>query len=241
MANSAAAEHRRRLRQLSRRWWLRLRWWGGSRALVRSFGQRLCRARGTRAPPRSAALPSGDIIATGYFAGSLQNASAPEGSVHSAGGQDLFVARFRSSGELTWLVRAGGQGADIGRAIAVRNATQGPATVAVTGQAGSDAAFGTHTIASKSQFGLAVIATLSAETGEFLGVAHTGGEESVSGQALAIVGDEFIAGTTSVPALVKLRAEGDDRSLEQAGELPRSSRSHSPRGELIERAYCSNV
>jgi hypothetical protein len=63
----------------------------------------------------------GDLVVAGSFAGSLELTGR---SIYSAGAQDLFVARLRSSGQPLWAIRGGGAGADLGAALAIGAADQ---------------------------------------------------------------------------------------------------------------------
>ena len=56
-----------------------------------------------------AALPGGDVAIGGSFAGTLR---AGDAVVTSAGASDGFVARLGPGGEVRWLARVGGKGAD---------------------------------------------------------------------------------------------------------------------------------
>ena len=58
-----------------------------------------------------------DVIVGGAFAGTLRAAGRV---VSSAGASDGFVARVRSTGEVAWLVRVGGAGADAIQGVAAR-------------------------------------------------------------------------------------------------------------------------
>jgi hypothetical protein len=58
----------------------------------------------------------GDLVVAGSFAGSLELTGR---SIFSAGAQDLFVVRLRSSGQPLWAVRGGGAGADLGAGLAI--------------------------------------------------------------------------------------------------------------------------
>jgi hypothetical protein len=64
---------------------------------------------------------AGNSYVTGYFDGSATFGPAEPGSVAltSAGGFDLFVAKYNSNGSLAWAKQAGGTGFDVGSAIAL--------------------------------------------------------------------------------------------------------------------------
>src|SRR5206468_2250670 len=62
-----------------------------------------------------AGAPDGGAIVGGSFAGTLR---ASARVVSTAGGSDGFVARVSPSGEVAWLVRLGGAGADAVQGVA---------------------------------------------------------------------------------------------------------------------------
>ncbi len=59
---------------------------------------------------------AGNVYVTGYFSGT---ATIGGTQMISAGGRDIFVAKYNASGVLQWLRRAGGSGSDEGYGIAV--------------------------------------------------------------------------------------------------------------------------
>jgi hypothetical protein len=59
---------------------------------------------------------TGNVTVAGYFQSTADFGGGP---VTSAGGQDVFVARFTSTGAYAWARRAGGTGDDAARGIAV--------------------------------------------------------------------------------------------------------------------------
>jgi hypothetical protein len=70
----------------------------------------------------SIAMLGDDAIVAGSFGGTLRASSHV---VSSAGGSDGFIARIRASGELAWLIRLGGAGADGVQGVATRTADAG--------------------------------------------------------------------------------------------------------------------
>lgn len=66
------------------------------------------------------AVAGGSVYATGYFAGTANFNTPAAGGSHelvSAGGADVFVAKWSVAGNIQWEKRAGGAGGDEGRAI----------------------------------------------------------------------------------------------------------------------------
>lgn len=84
---------------------------------------------------------AGNSYITGFF---YNTATFSSQNVTSAGQQDVFVAKYNSSGTLQWLRSGGGTGADIGNGITVDN--QG--NVIVTGEFAGTATFGTQSLSS---------------------------------------------------------------------------------------------
>jgi len=78
------------------------------------------RAGGPRGDGGSGITSSGDggVIATGRFSGSATfGEDDHQVTLESAGGSNIFVAKYNSDGELVWVRRAGGHRDDTGRAI----------------------------------------------------------------------------------------------------------------------------
>jgi len=74
----------------------------------------------------------GNRYVTGDFSGS---ARFGDRVLDSAGGKDIFLAKFARSGELRWLLRAGGDGDDVGQDIALDRAGNVYVTGSFTGSA----------------------------------------------------------------------------------------------------------
>lgn len=84
---------------------------------------------------------AGNTVITGYFYGSVDFGG---GSLTSAGGDDIFVAKFDANGNHLWSERLGGTGMESGKAVAVDNA----GNVFVTGGLGGEADLGGGLLAS---------------------------------------------------------------------------------------------
>jgi len=67
-----------------------------------------------------AALADGSALMTGYFSGSATFGPGEAGqtTLNSAGGFDIFIARYNANGTLAWAKRAGGADDDWGSGIA---------------------------------------------------------------------------------------------------------------------------
>jgi hypothetical protein len=85
----------------------------------------------------------GAIYVTGSFGGVADFGSGT--SLTSAGGSDIFVAKYRPDGSAEWARRAGGDGADRGAAIAAGRSGE----LYVTGWFYDDADFGSSLVGSK--------------------------------------------------------------------------------------------
>ncbi len=140
----------------------------------------------------TALAPLGDdVVVAGSFAGTLR---AGPHVVSSAGGSDGFVARVAASGEVAWLVRVGGAGADGVQGVAAR---AGDERIAIAGTftAGAELA-GTELSAydEASPFGDAFVAVLDGRgarrwTSTFGGRA----DDAVAGVAIDARGNVIVA------------------------------------------------
>jgi hypothetical protein len=84
---------------------------------------------------------SGGVYVTGNYQGTATFGATTK---TSAGGSDIFVARYNSSGALQWVQSAGGTSYDYGNAIAV----DGSGNVYVTGRYQGTATFGNNSLTS---------------------------------------------------------------------------------------------
>jgi hypothetical protein len=85
----------------------------------------------------SIAMLDDDVIVAGSFGGTLR---AGKRVVTSAGSSDGFVARIRATGELAWLIRLGGAGADGVQGVAARHNKSDHIAIAGTFTAGAELA-----------------------------------------------------------------------------------------------------
>jgi hypothetical protein len=84
-----------------------------------------------------------EVVAVGWFGGTLiagQDDSPMR--LTSAGGLDIFVARFAGDGSVRWLRRAGGPGDDIARGVAAMPVAADEISVVLTGAIEAGAVFG---------------------------------------------------------------------------------------------------
>ncbi|GAB4440522.1 MAG: hypothetical protein OHK0015_36610 [Chloroflexi bacterium OHK40] len=81
------------------------------------------------------------LVMVGFFSGTAtltQADSSVGATLTSAGGNDIFVARYTAAGRLVWAQRAGGSGSDVARSVAV----DGAGELYVTGSFSAVAMFG---------------------------------------------------------------------------------------------------
>ena len=142
-----------------------------------------------------AAAPDGGAVIGGAFGGTLRIAKK---IVSSAGASDGFVARLSPAGDLVWLVRTGGAGADAVQGVAVAASGGGVVAIAGTFTAGADLA-GVPLAASdeRSPFGDGFVAELELATGARRWAQTFGGkvEDAVAGVAIAGDGHVAVAAT----------------------------------------------
>ncbi|HKR06632.1 MAG TPA: gliding motility-associated C-terminal domain-containing protein [Bacteroidia bacterium] len=86
---------------------------------------------------------SGNILITGFF---YTTADFDGQIITSAGQQDIFIAKYNSSGTLQWVKRAGGTGSDAGNGVTFDNS----GNVIVTGEFSGSCSFGSTTLTSQA-------------------------------------------------------------------------------------------
>ena len=77
---------------------------------------------------------SGNAYVVGHFQGTVDFDPLGGTALSSAGGSDIFVAKYSSSGSFVWAQKLGGSGDDLGHEITLAN----DGNVWVTGTSGSD-------------------------------------------------------------------------------------------------------
>lgn len=115
----------------------------------------------------------GNSYITGFFNGTATFGST---SLTSSGNQDVFIAKYNSSGALQWAVRAGGTGADIGNGITLDNTNN----IIVTGEFNGTATFGTSSLSTTSTASDAFTTKLS-NSGTFIWTEQGTGSLSIRG------------------------------------------------------------
>lgn len=139
----------------------------------------------------------GNAYITGYF-----DANANFGSIalhNNSGSSDIFVAKADASGNFLWARQAGGNGEDIGDAIALDSS----ANVYVTGYFESNAVFEATTLVSAGTAGVRDMFLVSyTSSGTFRWVRQAGGagEDAGSGVAADDQGNVYVTGNFTTPA-----------------------------------------
>jgi hypothetical protein len=121
-----------------------------------------------------------NVYVVGYFVGTFV---APGVTMTSAGGSDLFVAKYSPAGALIWAQRAGGASSDTGYGIALDST----GNVYVAGNFTGTAGFGgtTLTATGGSADTDILVAKLDGATGNFLWAKSAGGTNSDAARSIA--------------------------------------------------------
>ena len=143
-----------------------------------------------------APLADGGAVIGGSFGGTLRSGTQ---LVSSAGRADGFVARLGPDGQVAWLVRAGGAGAD-----AVQGVAAAAGRIAIAGTFAAGAELGGHVLAPvdpRSPAADAFVAELDPATGGRRWSATYGGpgDDAVAGVAIDGAGRIVVAGTAPGP------------------------------------------
>ena len=139
----------------------------------------------------------GDVYLTGHFDKTVDFDPDPSTTFNltSAGSSDIFVARFRSSGQLEWARAMGGRSADIGYDIAVDLAGNIVTTGTFAGTADFDPSSSTNFLLSRAADSAgatdAFVSKLDS-SGNFVWAGRIGGTGSTNGRGLVIDGSNNI-------------------------------------------------
>ncbi|OGX84467.1 hypothetical protein BEN47_16365 [Hymenobacter lapidarius] len=120
---------------------------------------------------------AGNSYLTGWFSGTVLFGGNP---VSSAGGNDLFVAKYDPAGALLWVARAGGPGNDYGSGIGI----DGSGGAYVVGSYSATAAFGSTTLPGAG--GLDVVVAKLTPAGAWQWAQSAGGQGDDYGQGIAV-------------------------------------------------------
>lgn len=139
---------------------------------------------------------AGSSYVTGFFAGTVTIGGT---TLTSAGGNDVFVAKYDAAGVAQWAVRGGGAGDDIATAIAL----DANGNLGLTGSYGGGASgtFGATTLANAGSQDM-FVAKLS-NAGAWLWAQRVGGSSTELGQSLAFDsnGNLFVVGFYQSPSV----------------------------------------
>lgn len=130
----------------------------------------------------------GNIYLTGAFSesASFDSLTLPTGALSSAGGKDLFLAKYNSSGKLLWARSAGGVGDDAGLSIVADNDGE----VYIAGYFNARASFEGRFVATRSASDTVDLFIAKYDfSGALQWVKSAGGEGFDAGTALAVDGD----------------------------------------------------
>jgi hypothetical protein len=127
---------------------------------------------------------SGNSLVTGHFSNSVDFGG---GALASAGGKDVFLAKYTASGVHVWSKRFGGTLGDTGNSVAV----DGSGNVAVTGNFSGAIDFGGGTLVSSGTQDL-FLAKLSATGGHLWSKRLGGASQFDAGNAVAVDGSDNI-------------------------------------------------
>lgn len=135
---------------------------------------------------------SGNVFVSGYFSGTATFGSS---SISSAGGSnDIFIAKYNSSGTVQWVRRAGGTSYDFGYGIT----TDVSGNVYVTGGFSGTASFGSSSVTSAGSADV-FIARYSNSDGVLVWVRRGGGASNDLGLAVTtdLSGNVYVTGNFS--------------------------------------------
>jgi subtilisin-like proprotein convertase family protein len=128
---------------------------------------------------------AGNVVITGAFSGTVDfDPGAGTSNLISAGGTDIFVAKFDSGGNLVWAQRAGGTGADVGEGLAVAEMDKLIVTGSFSGTENYGSVPGGPTLTSAGGTDIFVIVVDSA--GNHLNGVSFGAAANDAGRAVAV-------------------------------------------------------
>ena len=138
---------------------------------------------------------SGNVVITGSFRGAVNLGGA---TLTSAGGNDIFIAKFDANGTHQWSKRFGSTGSDVGRAIRV----DGPGNIVVTGEFGNAVNFGGATLTSAGSIDVFIAKYMP--NGAHLWSQRFGGTNSEGGWTIGVDGGGNVVVTGSFAGTVNL-------------------------------------
>ncbi len=128
---------------------------------------------------------SSNVYISGSFSSTANFGSA---SVSSNGGNDIYVAKYNSSGTFQWVQSAGGAGSDISQSIAV----DGSGNLYISGQFANTVNFGSNSISSYSGLDAFVVKYNSSGTAQWAIAADNSSGGTASGFGVACDGSGVV-------------------------------------------------
>lgn len=134
---------------------------------------------------------TGNVYVTGYFQGTVDFDPATLSTVNlvSAGGTDIFVAKYTSAGALTWARRLGGTGADNATALLIDAAGNVLITGTFSGTADFDPSAGTANLTSAG--GTDIFISKLSSAGAYTWARQMGGTLDDGANAIESVSNEY--------------------------------------------------
>lgn len=129
---------------------------------------------------------NGNVFITGYFNGTVNFGIGDVPALTSAGGIDMFIAKYDASGNHLWSMRRGGTGSDSGRFLV----TDSNGDVYVSGAFQSTVNFGGCSLVSVGSSDVYI--TKLDESGNLIWSKGMGGSGADSGSSLALDGDHNV-------------------------------------------------
>ncbi|MEO6683570.1 MAG: SBBP repeat-containing protein [Ginsengibacter sp.] len=125
----------------------------------------------------------GNVYATGYFSGLISiTQNLINFNVTSNGGTDAYVIKFGSSGNIIWLKKLGGPGADVGNSLTIDRANNIYITGSFTGVSDFDPGVAVYSLTSLGNTDI-YISKLDAN-GDFVAARSFGGTGNESGNGI---------------------------------------------------------
>lgn len=153
---------------------------------------------------------NGDFVVTGYYTGSAEIGG---NSITSNGNEDMYIIKYTSSGEISWLKSVGDFNYENGRDVTIMNGN-----IYITGFYGSDVSFGNIELANSGNSEDVFVAVLNSN-GDFTRAMRAGSGETDHGNSIFVDGDGIIHVTgfyrnfTTKFGITDLNNSGNDDSF----------------------------
>ena len=130
---------------------------------------------------------SGNIYTTGHFNGTVDfDPGAGTTNLTSAGGNDVFVSKLNSAGELVWVKQFGGTGNDMGYSVAVDSSGNVHTTGFFSETVDFDPGAGTENLTSSPTGWTDVFVSKLNSTGAFVWAKRFGANDAERGYSIAV-------------------------------------------------------